>query len=56
MHRVRLPLILYRLAVLPLPKARLPDLERHWLAERLHTWADPQRGTQCGDEKRVGPC
>ena len=24
------------------------------LLKDLHTWADPRRGTQCGDERRVG--
>ena len=83
------PLILYRLAVLSLPKARrlalqqslsrllwggarpmvgrqvyiqrtrnggqgMPDLESHWLAERLAYLGRSLTGTQCGDERRVG--
>ena len=83
------PLILYRLAVLPLPKARRLTLQRSlsrllwggrrpmirrqvyiqrmrngglgtliWratgLLKDMHTRADPWRGTQCGDERRVG--
>ena len=78
------PLILYRLAVLPLPKAHWLALQRslsrlvRWsvgrsvsnvhatgvwvcliwratgLLKDLHIWAVSWRGTQCGDERRVG--